>query len=1166
MYCKNCASNILLIIAVLLVPTQSTADVPSKANDGDDNDEDPVLTRDQFEDKLNEEPRMSCHPEWMPFSNDSSSPFTHCIKVFMTFRMTWQQAEESCTHFSGAHLISLNDAQHLQWINTAVKSEAISQFRAPWLQRMYKRTPHSGWWVGLGQLCPNEDVKRMPKMRWTDGRIYDDANETTIGGVQIKIPKPEEWSKQYCVSYHYEKGTNGKAVAQYFNMSECTERRNFICKMPALSQEQSIAGFVFYEKEEDKSAELIEEQIDEMSDEYPCGKDPLYCPLKDDRGEVTCYHLLNKAHFWQQSRQACCGKDPLYCPLKDDRGEVTCYHLLNKAHFWQQSRQACCGKDPLYCPLKDDRGEVTCYHLLNKAHFWQQSRQACEAEYDSDLASIHSKKESDFIYQLATMQPSVTGETKYWIGLHRRNAQRQYEWSDGSPLNYMEFRTSDDNDDEGNELGACNVLKLNTSTRSLLSTALYDKLSIVVPPTKQEPVYSWMHQRCDNKRLAICQKAGFGTKKEIKLSKKEKQKSSFSSWKCSEGFKLFRGMCYKVFGTRKGKGQTFDEAKKSCESVKSTLVSLTDPYEQGFVLSMLRGLNSDAWIGMDMMAGRVRWMDAEPVQMTRFSPDNRVIRIGNDKHVFQNVHLVGFSQDACVSLDATTLIGYWDLTFNVSEIMLPTTGEKKILSSGQCGTKKLPFICEKYAEEADENSKGKPCYTNGDVTYCFLSSDEDKNLNGHYTFTEGKHICSTLHQNDAYSSLKISYGQLAQADDLFEWSFLTATALQNGYEQFYMGVEFKKDLGFVRTDGIRVRLAPWSNGEPNLKNGNCVVTKLGREGPAWFMAPCSGTRQLVCRLSKEEPMAELEPDFRCPKGKENWILGETHCYHLVTNTSLISSGYKADHDCFKLYNAGLASFETREDFVRFKQQIIHEKLAVASAFIGLIKQDKDTFAWKDLSPLTFVNWDQGEPGDAYGRESEECVQMKLKEDFVWQTVTCWQNRHFICSVPVIGKNIRDPDPKSSVDEGDDKDVPDLPSPEEENDNDGDIKIHDGKEDPEKERTDEKKSHGEKEAPTAKPRNTDVHKDVKDGLDKTTDKNKRTEDNVIEIGGGDSIQKSSSGSGVPVGSIVAAIVGVTFAAAIAVFFIRRRTRGASHVREQRIMQFDSLQNEDEYGGI
>lgn len=40
-------------------------------------------------------------------------------------------------------------------------------------------------------------------------------------------------------------------------------------------------------------------------------------------------------------------------------------------------------------------------------------------------------------------------------------------------------------------------------------------------------------------------------------------------------------MCYKVFGTKKGKGQTFMEAKKSCENIESTLVSITDPYEQG---------------------------------------------------------------------------------------------------------------------------------------------------------------------------------------------------------------------------------------------------------------------------------------------------------------------------------------------------------------------------------------------------------------------------------------------------------------------------------------------------------------------------------------------------------------------------------------------------------
>lgn len=50
----------------------------------------------------------------------------------------------------------------------------------------------------------------------------------------------------------------------------------------------------------------------------------------------------------------------------------------------------------------------------------------------------------------------------------------------------------------------------------------------------------------------------------------------------------------------------------------------------------------------------------------------------------------------------------------------------------------------------------------------------------------------------------------------------------------------------------------------------------------------------------EEPKKEVDYKVRCPEGKENWILGKTHCYHLVTNSTLITSGFKADHDCFKV--------------------------------------------------------------------------------------------------------------------------------------------------------------------------------------------------------------------------------------------------------------------------
>ncbi|VDN34050.1 unnamed protein product [Gongylonema pulchrum] len=172
---------------------------------------------------------------------------------------------------------------------------------------------------------------------------------------------------------------------------------------------------------------------------------------------------------------------------------------------------------------------------------------------------------------------------------------------------------------------------------------------------------------------------------------------------------------------------------------------------------------------------------------------------------------------------------------------------------------------------------------------------------------EASEICATLPKLDRYKHLQKNYGQLAQANDLFEWAFLTAQALENKYEELFVGVRYRKNIGFERIDKLRVRLAPWGIDEPSLQNGDCVVLKIGKDGPTWHMEDCTRRKQVVCRLTKgkwnifaEEPMTEIPHRVRCPEGKEDWILGKTHCYYLVSNVSMISSGYKADHDCFKV--------------------------------------------------------------------------------------------------------------------------------------------------------------------------------------------------------------------------------------------------------------------------
>ncbi|VBB31987.1 unnamed protein product [Acanthocheilonema viteae] len=60
-----------------------------------------------------------------------------------------------------------------------------------------------------------------------------------------------------------------------------------------------------------------------------------------------------------------------------------------------------------------------------------------------------------------------------------------------------------------------------------------------------------------------------------------------------------------------------------------------------------------------------------------------------------------------------------------------------------------------------------------------------------------------------------------------------------------------------------------------------------------------------------------------------------------------------------------------------------------------------SYAWKDLSPVTFLNWAEDEPADAKGRIVQQCVKMQLTGNYTWHSISCWQSTHFLCSTPVV---------------------------------------------------------------------------------------------------------------------------------------------------------------------
>uniref|UniRef100_A0A0R3RV49 C-type lectin domain-containing protein n=1 Tax=Elaeophora elaphi TaxID=1147741 RepID=A0A0R3RV49_9BILA len=60
-----------------------------------------------------------------------------------------------------------------------------------------------------------------------------------------------------------------------------------------------------------------------------------------------------------------------------------------------------------------------------------------------------------------------------------------------------------------------------------------------------------------------------------------------------------------------------------------------------------------------------------------------------------------------------------------------------------------------------------------------------------------------------------------------------------------------------------------------------------------------------------------------------------------------------------------------------------------------------SYAWKDSSPVTFLNWAEDEPADARGRILQQCVKMQLSGNYTWHSISCWQSTHFLCSAPVV---------------------------------------------------------------------------------------------------------------------------------------------------------------------
>ncbi|CAH1785530.1 unnamed protein product [Owenia fusiformis] len=226
---------------------------------------------------------------------------------------------------------------------------------------------------------------------------------------------------------------------------------------------------------------------------------------------------------------------------------------------------------------------------------WRGARNWCMAN-GGDLASIHSKEETDFIL---SVWPQDTDWWDWWIGLNELDLSGGYKWSDGSPLDYENWAKGEPNDWKGHEL--CSELR-------------YARGRILKG--------QWNDQVCSFIRGFICKKNPRGrpppaTPRPIELP-----------GNCPPTFVPFGNKCYNFVPMKKkwNDAQAYCYGLGAASSKEVNLASIADDVEQGYITSQLINKPYKYWIGMrqlerpsDRQKGKFYWIDNSDVTYTNWN-------------------------------------------------------------------------------------------------------------------------------------------------------------------------------------------------------------------------------------------------------------------------------------------------------------------------------------------------------------------------------------------------------------------------------------------------------------------------------------------------------------------------------------------------------------------
>ncbi|XP_076342287.1 macrophage mannose receptor 1-like isoform X2 [Tachypleus tridentatus] len=539
---------------------------------------------------------------------------------------------------------------------------------------------------------------------------------------------------------------------------------------------------------------------------------------------------------------------------------------------------------------------------------WREALKTCRSMGENhDLASIHSTGEQMFLTALLGRYRSSA-----WIGLSKlQGSFNNFGWSDNSKFDFQAWGP-------GEPSG-------------------FSEKCVTMMSTKRA-TGQWEDIVCEKKQSYICQRY-----KDPQISTSPPPETNCSLR--GEGYVAYQSSCYKLVHKDK---KTWFDAEDACVREKGHLVSVTNPYEQAFIHSVLVQTNETVWNGLYShdATDRFRWIDTWPIYYTNWGP----------------------SQPENPTINATRCVGF------------DKNKQWKVLSCQQ----ESAFMCkvtDLIPPVIDIPSDSGTCpehlksWLNIQGPSCFYIEQENNQM----SWGEASLFCRRT------GARLVTFHSLH--DLLVLEPYLQPEAIS-----LWIGLIRKHDGGYDWEDGSVVDFTYWGDGEPSNPDAQLCV-EMYEHNLRWNDEVCSNRRGFICQVEKVPP----EPTCETEDGRWKYFKDGDACYHVLkANLAKKYTWHDAEDYCTK-EGGHLVSIHSKKenDFI---QKMIQEtgSFIIKSYWIGFHALGLDgQFEWTDGSLTEFINWDN--TNEKFEAE-EKCVLM-FPNSGTWVDHHCdLQERGAVCKV------------------------------------------------------------------------------------------------------------------------------------------------------------------------